>query len=162
MNTSPTLTDAIRRPVFSDDATRDKWRARNHSARAAQTVPIAIASSTSLHVVRSGEAIVLSEGQELLRSDFVAGSPVAALLDVLTDREAVIVLDDGELVARATPKSARYVVARGGSVTTARGLVFEGGEVTADHFEGKQVALNDLVRRGAVIDRKPGPPPAAA
>jgi hypothetical protein len=161
VNTSPTLAAAILRPALGDDATRDKWRARNRTARGLQTVPIAVAALTSLHVVRGGAAILLSEGQELLRTDFVAGSPVAAIIDVLADREAVLVLSDEELVARATPKTARYVVAAGGSVSTARGLVPEGGEVTLDHFEGKLPALKDLVRRGAVVDRFPEPPAAA-
>lgn len=158
MNTSRTLAEAIRRPVFSDDATRDKWHARQRAARGLQTVPIAVAPLTSVHAVRSGEVITVSEGQELLRTDFVAGSPVAAIIDALVDRGAVIVLDDQELAARATPKTARYIVAAGGSVSTPlRGVVAEGGEVTAGHFEHGQLDLDDLVRRGAVVDRKPKP-----
>lgn len=49
---------------------------------------------------------------------------------------------------------ARYVVAPGGSVsTTNRGVVEPGRPVTADCFAGGQADIDDLVRRGVIVDR---------
>ena len=149
------MTEAIHRPTYGDDAMRDSREAAIRSARLTQRVAIAVAPGVRLDVVRAGEAIVLQPGAELMLSDFVAGNPVAACLQSLIDREAVVRLSDAERSANCTPTSARYVVARGGGVSTTHGgIIPGGGAIKADDFVGGQADLDDLVSRGAIVDRK--------
>lgn len=125
------------------------------SARASQTVRIAVAPESSLNVVRDGEALVLQPGAEVLQTDFCEGSSVTHHLAQLLNDERVVYLPDHELGDRVLQSSARYVVAPGGAVsTTNRGIVEAGGEVSPDCFERGQLDLDDMVRRGAVLDRQ--------
>jgi hypothetical protein len=116
------------------------------AARATQTVRIAVAPSKPLTVGRNGETLVLQPGDEVLASDFVAGSAVTHCLPELLNDKAVVYLPDHELGDRVLSTSARYVVAPGGSVsTTNRGVVTEGAEVQPSCFLGGQADVDDLV-----------------
>ncbi|MES1178953.1 MAG: hypothetical protein ABUL62_31850 [Myxococcales bacterium] len=154
------IDDFIHRPVLGSVESAERRTHALATARLTQPFRIAVAPCIALDVVRAGKPITLRGGDEVQLTDFVGGNMVASCIQRLVSRDAVIELNDEEVTARTTPKTARYVVARGGSVTTARGLVTEGGEVKADHFEGKQAALDDLVHRGAIVDRFPEPPKA--
>lgn len=57
--------------------------------------------------------------------------------------------DDGEEEAE---EKAPYTVAMGKGVTTKRGILGDGDEVTAKDFEGGMDTLKDLVKKG-VIDK---------
>jgi hypothetical protein len=157
------IEDFIRRPILASTETVERNKQAFRAARAAQRVRIAVAPGVSLEVVRASKPIKLNAADEVLPGDFVGPNTVASCLQRLVNRDAVIELNDEELSSRNTPKNARYVVAAGGSVVALRGVIHEGGKVTAADFDGKQVAIDDLVRRGAIVDRgeRPEPPEAA-
>jgi hypothetical protein len=131
------------------------------AARKAQMVPIAVAPYTSLHVARSGQALTLHAGAEVLPSDFIGEQTVQAKLNHLVDAGAVIALTEDEVARRKVPSTARYVVADGGSISCKRGIIDEGLVVDADDFQRGQLDLDNLVARGAVVDRFPQGPQAA-
>lgn len=142
----------------STDVRQEEFRA----ARRNQRVPIAVAPYTSLAVARGGKALTLRAGDEVLPADFIGESTVQVVLQRLVDRDAVIALDEGEIARLSTSSTARYLVADGRAISTKRGIVSEGCEVTAADFARGQLDLDNLVERGAVIDRKPEPPPKQA
>jgi len=136
------------------------------AARDSQTVRIAVHPRGPLTVARDGETLILQPGEEVFATDFVGGSSVSLSLAQLVDHEQVVYLPDHQLRGRVLSSPARYVVARGGSLsTTNRGLVAEGEAVTPACFARGQLDIDELVERGAVVDRQSPPPgtdPAAA
>jgi hypothetical protein len=141
----------------SADVKRDAIRA----ASKAQMVSIAVAPYTSLHVARSGKALTLHAGAEVLPSDFIGEQTVQAKLNHLVDAGAVIALTEDEVARRKVPSTARYVVADGGSISCKRGIIDEGLVVEAADFQQGQLDLDNLIARGAVVDRFPQGPQAA-
>lgn len=148
----PKLADYARSPKFNSSDDQERYHVKVREARAAQAYPIAVAPGASLTVTRNNVPINLQAGSEVLPTDAVGplGS-VAVLVGRLEDRGVIVVLDELESRARNVPKSARYIVAAGSSVMTKNGVIC--GEVVAADFHGGQADLDDLVRRGAVIDR---------
>ncbi len=154
----------IRRPV-NGSPDSGKQRELMLAARRTQRVPIAVAPGTHLAVIRAGKSLMLAPGETVLATDFVGNTTntVQSVLLVLVDEDAVIALGDEELARLQTPASARFVVAKGCAVSTAkRGIISEGCELRPEDFARGQLDITELVARGAVVDRQqdtqPDPP----
>lgn len=151
------LDESIRRARFATEDDEASFVGACRAARETQLCRIAVAPRTQIQIIRVTTPILLAAGEEVLPTDFVGGVPVSSCLQRLLNRDAVIELTDGELEARHTPTTARYVVAPGGCVSTQRGLVEEGCAVRTEDFARGQADIDDLVVRGAVWDRRPTP-----
>jgi hypothetical protein len=137
----------VTRPGFGDAASLEAWQAECSAAVARQLVPFAVAPSCSVPTPRGR----IAAGGEVTVADF-GGLP--STLDVLVARGVVLRASPEQMDAARCPTAARFVVAAGGSVCTSqRGIVTAGGRVAAADFAGGQADVDDLVRRGAVVDR---------
>lgn len=88
----------------------------------------------------------LNKASEALKTGEVEYDKARAELE-----KAENALSTAEAKAKSDAKKPDYVVAKGRSVTSRKGIKGEGEEVTADHFPGGKDTLDSLIKRGIVV-----------
>lgn len=141
---------SVVRPAFGDSASLDAWQRACLAAAERQTVAHAVAPLCQVPTFSRGR---IAAGGEVTLSDF---SGNRATLDVLIARGVVLRASTESISAARCPSGARYRVAPGGSISTRTGIAAAGAMVDPSHFVGGQVDIDDLVRRGAVVDTRAG------
>lgn len=136
---------SVVRPGFGDAVSLQAWQSSCLAAVEHQLVPYAVAPQCGVPTPRGR----IAAGGEVSLRDFGGN---AATLDVLVARGVVLKASAETIAAARCPANARYRVAPGGSVSTRHGIAAAGAQVHDGDFVGGDDALQDLVRRGAVVD----------
>jgi hypothetical protein len=137
---------------FGSIEARHAFETECKEAKAKQTTRYAVSPRCSV----AGKSRSFAPGEALEVSDLENSPDLPAWqrLRDLVARGDVLELSADELEARATPSTARYVVAPKGGVGTKRGILGPGREITADDFPTGQRRIDQLVAAGYLIDRQ--------
>lgn len=137
--------------VFGSEQEQIAYNARVEAARRSQRFRYAVAPGGTLHVSRG----VLREGDEVTVDDLIdplhpETYPSSAMARLVADGVVLEATPEQLRAANVSP-TARYVAAR--ALTSNRGIVAPGEELTPSDVAGGQAQLELLVSKGLVIDR---------